>query len=243
MTQQVRSELLKIGTTRTTRRLAVAMLALVLLFVAVPIVAMDARDLAEADTQRMLVAAGGLATIFAGILGVMAATTEFRHGTIRPTLLVSPRRLRVVAAKVVASVAAGAVLGAVAEAVATGVAYAGLAAQDVDLMLTADEVLGVSGGIVAAAALWAGVGVGLGVAVRSQVAAIVSLLLWVFVVEPILHGLVPSVGRYAPGIASEALAGAGSENLLPPLGGGFVLAGYVLLLGACGGALLARRDA
>ena len=49
-----------------------------------------------------------------------------------------------------------------------------------------------------AAALWGAIGVGLGAIVRSQVGAIIGLLAWGFVVENLLFAFVPSVGRFAP---------------------------------------------
>jgi ABC-type transport system involved in multi-copper enzyme maturation permease subunit len=65
-----------------------------------------------------------LGVLFAALLGAMSITGEIRHGTIRPTFLVTPWRGRVVAAKVCASMLTGAGFGLVAGAVAAGVGTA-----------------------------------------------------------------------------------------------------------------------
>ena len=65
--------------------------------------------------------------------------TEFRTGTIRPTLLVTPRRSRVVAAKVVASMLAGAGAVLVAEALNAGGEAAGLALRGIQIRLGAGD--------------------------------------------------------------------------------------------------------
>ena len=44
---------------------------------------------------------------FATLAGVLAVTSEFWYGTIRPTLIVEPRRRVVVAAKLAAAALAG----------------------------------------------------------------------------------------------------------------------------------------
>ena len=50
--------------------------------------------LEERDTQRAIFATGSAAGLFAALVGVLSVTGEFRHGTIRPTLLFSPARAR-----------------------------------------------------------------------------------------------------------------------------------------------------
>ena len=52
-----------------------------------------------------------LGALFAALLGALSITTEIRHGTIRPTFLFTPRRGRVLWAKVWASVLIGAGFG------------------------------------------------------------------------------------------------------------------------------------
>lgn len=65
----------------------------------------------------------------------MSITVEFRHGTIRPTILATPRPGRVVAAKVGVSMLIGIAFGLTAAAVAAGVGSASLAARGLEIRL------------------------------------------------------------------------------------------------------------
>ena len=70
---------------------------------------------------------------------------------------------------------------------------------------------------------WAGLGVGVGLAARHQVAAIVGSLLWVMIGESILISLVPEVGRYLASNATSAMIGGPGKELLGPAGGALML--------------------
>ena len=97
-------------------------------------------------------------------------------------------------------------------------------------------------GTVAAAALWGGIGVGLGAIVRNQIGAVIGVLVWVFVVENLLFGFVPSVGRFTPGRAQDALTGMSADHLLPAAAGGAVLLVWSFGLFAAGLAVTRARD-
>ena len=56
------------------------------------------------DFQLALIDLVGIASLLAIILGITIVTTEFRHGTITPTLLATPGRERVLAGKAIAGV-------------------------------------------------------------------------------------------------------------------------------------------
>ena len=78
--------------------------------------------------------------------------------------------------------------------------------------------------------------------VRNQVAGVIGLLAWDFVVNSLLLGLVPSVGRFMPTTAADALMGLKTAHLLAPAAGGAVLVGLAALLAAGGIALTLQRD-
>jgi hypothetical protein len=99
----------------------------------------------------------------------------------------------------------------------------------------------VTGGL-AGVALRAAFGVGLGAIVRNQVGAVIGLLAWDFVINGLLFGLAPSVGRFMPTTAANALMGLKTRHLLPPAAGGAVLLGWTLALALVGVALTLRRD-
>ena len=68
------------------------------------------------------------------------------------------------------------------------------------------------------------------------------MLVWVFVVENLLFGFVPSVGRFTPGRAQDALTGMSADHLLPAAAGGAVLLVWSLGLFAAGLAVTRARD-
>ena len=103
MTDQLLAELRKMRSTRTNLGLLAGMIGLTLLTVLIYGFVLSANELQTHDNQHMLLSAGTNGALFAALIGVMAITSEFRHGTIRPTFVVTPDRSRVIAAKVVAS--------------------------------------------------------------------------------------------------------------------------------------------
>ena len=242
MIGQFRSELLKIRSTRTTLGLLLTMIALVLLFSLLGGLLTKADGLDEAGEQRDQLGIGEIATIFAALAGVLVVTSEYRFGTIRPTFVFTPRRSRVVGAKLVASTAAGLALAVVAVGLSFGIGRAILSARGIPLALdTGDVMLIVLGGL-GAAALWGAIGAALGSILHNQVASVIGLLVWVFVLENVLFGLVPSVGRFAPAHAGDALSGMTGDHLLPAAAGGAMLVAWAAALGVTGLALTARRD-
>lgn len=71
--------------------------------------------------------------IFASLLGALSITNEIRSGMIRPTFLATPRRARVITAKVAASLIGGVLFGLCAEAVAIGVGASGLTTRGIPI--------------------------------------------------------------------------------------------------------------
>jgi ABC-2 type transport system permease protein len=242
MTDQLLSELRKMRSTRTNLGLLAGMVALILLSVLVGGLVEKAVQLRSHDNQHALLSSGTSAALFAALIGVMAITSEFRHGTIRSTVVVTPRRSRVLAAKVTASLLTGLGFGLLATALAFGVGYAILAGRGIGLALETNHVLLLVLGSLAMTALWAAFGVGLGALIKNQVFAVIGLIVWVMVVDNILRGLVPDVGRFTPTAASASITGDPADHLLPPLAGGLVLLAYVAVLVAGGALLVARRD-
>jgi ABC-type transport system involved in multi-copper enzyme maturation permease subunit len=222
------------------------MLGLVLLVVLLHGLGLSARDLAGASDQQMVLGRGEfLAALFAALLGAMSITSEIRHGTIRPTFLVSPRRGQVIGAKVVAGVLLGAVFGLAACGLAAGIGTAALRARGIPIRLDGgDYALLVAGGT-AAAALMAVIGVGVGALIRHQVPALIGICAWLLFVEGLLIGDVADVrryGRFAPGAAGQALSGQFRGVLLGAAAGGLVLAVYAVGATIVGWLATTRRD-
>jgi ABC-type transport system involved in multi-copper enzyme maturation permease subunit len=246
VTALVHSELLKQRSTRTTLSLFVAMIGLVLLAVLLHGFGLGAEALGDRHLQLMVLGRGELlGVLFAALLGAMSITAEIRHGTIRPTFLFSPRRGRVVAAKVVVSVLVGAGFGLVAGAVATAAGTAALRARGIDLQLDGSDDALLVFGSAAAATLWAAIGVGLGALVRHQVPTLIGICAWLLFVEGLLAeatGGLGDVGRILPGSAAAAISGQDPGTLLAPAVGLVLLVAYAAAAALAGAIATSRRD-
>ena len=242
MIDQLLSELRKMRSTRTNLGLLAGMIALTLLSVLVNGLVLSAADLSGHDNQHTLLSAGTSGALFASLIGVMAITSEFRHGTIRSTFLVTPDRNRVIAAKVVASLLMGIAFGLVAIALSFGIGYAILAGRGIDFALDTNHVVLLVLGTLFMTALWAALGVGLGAVVTNQVFAVIGMIVWAFFIDNLVRALVPDVGRFTPVGASDAVTAGFADYLLAPALGGLLLIAYAVAFVAAGALLVARRD-
>ena len=174
VTRQIRSEVLKLRTTRTTFGLVLGLFGLVVFTVVIQLIAtrVDSSSdfqLVTEDTQRSILQTAGLATLFSLLIGILAITSEFRHGTIRPTLLFTPARELVVGAKGIASAVAGGVLGLAAVVVTFAITLVWLQIEDVERAFSNGALLEMAAGIAGATLLWGVIGVGVGAIIRNQV--------------------------------------------------------------------------
>ncbi|MFF2273704.1 ABC transporter permease [Agromyces sp. NPDC058136] len=200
--------------------------------------------------------ASSIGYVFPLLLGALAVTSEFRHKTLTPTFLAAPHRQVVLSAKFVSQLLAGAVLGAIGYAVSVGSAAAALSAFGLDTGLDSSDTWALIGRGILAMALWGAIGVGVGVLVTNQVAAVVIVIAFTQFVEPILRfaaslsDVTASIGRFLPGAASDALVGAsfytvasfGGAETLEWWQGGLVLFGIAVVTTVIGGATTWRRD-
>ena len=247
MIAQLRSELLKHRTTRTTLLLLAWLVGVVILIVALHVASFSAADLARESNQRRILGLGtSVGVLFAALTGALSITTEFRTGTIRPTLLVTPRRTTVIAAKAAASMLAGATAVLVAEGLNAGGEAAGLAVRGAEIQLGAGDYAQLLAGGALAGALFGAIGVSVGAVVRNQVAAVVGLCVWLLLLEPLLLGDVPSVAKYAPEAGAGAITGAIqsqlADALVAPGLGALLLVVYAVGAGAAGALATTRRD-
>jgi ABC-2 type transport system permease protein len=189
--------------------------------------------------------------IFAMLVGVLIVAGEFHHGTAVATFIAVPKRSRVLLAKMVAAGIAGLVLQGVAAAMGflggylALLAYPDAASPSIDIFINtslASLVSGVVLGILGAA---------IGALVRSQVLALVGVLLWLFAIEPIVIVLLPEIANYSltgliTGIISLDLQ---TEALnvdfgayLPPLTATLFLFGYAVVFALVALISSMRRD-
>jgi ABC-2 type transport system permease protein len=202
--------------------------------------------------------ASSIGYVFPVLLGALATTAEFRHQTLTPTFLATPRRGSVLGAKLVVLAGFGALYGIAALVASVGIGGGILASMGKPGDFAAQDTWLLMARVILAMALWAVIGVGLGVLVPSQVAAIVIVLAFTQFIEPILR-LVASfwdwtagIGQFLPGAASDALVGASVFTAMGPTSrpvevldwwqGGAVLLGFAILAAAIGYLVSWRKD-
>ena len=247
MTAGVRSELLKIRTTRGWWAYLVALVGLVGIGTAAEVGSRSVAERSGLDFQLALVDLIGITSLLAIILGITIVTTEFRHGTITPTLLATPVRERVLAGKAIAGVLVAVLFAVLAllvvvvvSSIWTSIDGGELALADGDV---AERVATTTLGVV----LWLLLGVAIGTVVHNQVAGLVGTLVWIFLVENLLvalAGLVDAdhVSQYLPFHALDGADGTGGDNLLGYRTALAVTCGWIMLLGAVGTWRTRRRD-
>ncbi|MGY1669213.1 hypothetical protein [Geodermatophilus sp. SYSU D00710] len=192
---------------------------------------------------ELAVAPGQVLWFLAVVVAVLATAGEFQHGTLAATLLQVPRRGRVLAAKT--AVAAGYGAGLAVLGAALSVLSGAVALQLSGAPVTAGS--GLAQGVVGSSVLgasWAVLAVGLGALVRNSAVALVSVLVWKFVVEQVVPIVTHTqeVQRWLPTGAANALLAHDDPSALSPVAGGLIFAGYAAALALAGAVVFIRRD-
>jgi ABC-2 type transport system permease protein len=244
VTRLIGAELFKLRTTRTFYGLAGGAIALVVVIAVLASLLADFKH--EAHPLESLVNIGGLSQVFAVVLGILCVTNEFRHGTITPTLLAVPERTRLVLAKLVAGLLIGFALGLICIAAVTGISLAVFSARGIGSGATGSDVVRLIVGGAISTALNGALGVGIGAVVRNQVGAVVGVLVWGFVLEPLI-GLIPGLKDVVPkyglsGVSNGVADTATGANHLGQVTAGLIFVAYCAIFVAVGIALVRRRD-
>jgi ABC-2 type transport system permease protein len=188
------------------------------------------------------------------LLGAILVTNEFFHQTATTTFLVTPRREAVVLAKLAASALLGLLFWAVMTVLNLIVAPFILRSMDVGTQLGEPAIWRAIGLNALAFVLWAVLGVGLGVLIRSQIAATVTLalgyVLGTFGAGLLFLLLIAKVGEWAGKLqvlvptAASALMISGTDlpGSPPRWVGAVVLIGDAVLAGLLGTVIMKRRD-
>ena len=249
MTVALRAESRKLLTTQVWFWMFLLAIGLSLL-VACLVSAFTQRDDPGIPIEALLNAAVGFASLIAAVLGVIGLTGEYRHLTVTPTFLAIPRRGTVIGAKLLVYLVTGLLLGVACVGLAIAVGTVWLSARGFDVELGRESTVRIIVGGIVAVAIYGIIGVGVGALLRNQVAAVVGIVIYLFVVEPILQAI-PKVQQaypYLPGGAASALTATTDPNvqspvdLLSPYVGGALLLAYGLAFAILGWRLTVRRD-
>jgi hypothetical protein len=244
------AELVKLRTVRVTYALLATAVVLGGVMAALIVSLSNIQDVSGESGGRLVLSSGGIAAgILSLLLGIVMAGGEYRHGTILPTLFATPNRARVTYASALASGVAGAIVGAASVAVSFAVGLPLFAVRDIPLALSSVELAGIAIGGIAFAALSAVFGAALGALLRSQVLALTLAMLVLFVVEPVITGLVSGYQRYSLTGVRVALTGGAAESAGAATGGlpsiwlaALLWIGYTAALVVVAATLARRRD-
>ena len=188
------------------------------------------------------------------LLGAIIVTNEFFHQTATTTFLVTPRRESVVIAKLIASTVLG--LGFWLVTTVLNLIFVPFILNALDVGPQFGEpaiwrAMGLNG---LAYALWAILGVGAGVLIRSQIGATIALstvyVIGYFGATTLFFLLTPRIGEWfgklqvlVPPLASQLMiSGTELPGNPPRWVGAVVLIGYAVVAGGLGTWLMKRRD-
>ena len=193
-----------------------------------------------------------LAYLLTLVVGVMSIGSEYRHKTITSTFLSTPKRIRVMVAKVTSLLGIGAFYGVVFLVGSVGVGGATIAIKGFSPVPEAGPIARALALSLLVLGLWSLLGLGAGILIPNQVAAILIAVGAAWIVEPLAGFLLSlvswgqSVVPYMPSQATSAMVGqvntSSTTELLSWWAGALVLVAYAAVLAGIGSFLTVRRD-
>lgn len=265
MTRAVAAELRKFFTTRLWWGMAIAVfvtgagfaLLFALIFTSDAVRGPNAQGvpMTDVDLARQVFTGGiSFGYLLTLAIGIMTIGSEYRHKTVTSTFLAIPKRTRVMAAKVVSLLLIGAAYGVLSlvGSVVTGALVLSAKGHhpfaDPSIWRTLALSLLVLG-------LWALIGLGVGILIPNQVAALLIAIGVAWIVEPILGAVIGltdwgrSITPYLPSQATNAMLSTTGGGFNGPTttelswwGGALVLAAYAAVMAGIGSWLTVRRD-
>ncbi len=236
----VGAELLKIVTAyRTALGILLSEIGLIMLVTIATVHSASRDPVLPRHFERDLVGIAAVSLLFTTLLGVLIATTEYRHGTITLTFLATPIRERVLAAKTAAAIIGGAVL--VLPALLIPVTVATIWVGDRAGYHFGSEEYELIGRLFLTTALVSIAGLFIGSALTRQLGAIILVLAWLFFVEPAIGALFPGASDYLVG---SSLGGVlGGDDTAQSFGKSLAVFGaYIIGLGVLAVFFTHRRD-
>jgi len=189
--------------------------------------------------------------VFALIIGILMITSEFKHGTAIATFLVTPKRNRVLIAKIVTGAITGLFVQLVAFLAAVAAAAAYLATQPNAADPTTSKLISILIAALLSGAVLGIVGIGIGALIKNQAIAVTGSLIWLFLVEPLLITFAPAIGKY---LISGAITGMlnldigpnnfnfNSEEFLSPGISTLLLLSYAIIFAFIAAKMTLKRD-
>ena len=237
----LKSEWLKLVSVRTTWALLGAMILIEGLTAGLVTGLSDIADLRKRDIATLAIGTH-LAIVFMFTLGALLSTNEFRHGTANSTFVVTPKRERVILAKLFVGLVVGIVGALLYVAVNAGLGLSILSNRGVPV--DSDKAVNVYIGVAVGLVLGCLFGVALGALLRNQILTVVTGMVLFLLAGTAALFIGNDVGQYFPGESLLALNGTpgADKTLLSQTGGGLVLGAYCAVLGILGMVATRQRE-
>jgi len=244
MSALVAAEWLKLRTTRLLHGMIPAAFLLSCAAVAGEILrAGDTATLEAEDGIRRTLSVTGTGAVLVLVVGIIMSAGEYRYGTAADTFLTTPRRHRVIGAKLATAAGVGLGLGALTGLATVALAWLLYRHEGATFPLGDADVWLTLAGALVYTTIFAVLGTALGALIRNQVLAVTAALGWIAVVEHTFVNLLPDLGRWFPFGAGQAIVRTPIDGLLPPLVGLAVLTAYGAVAALAGIRAVAGRDA
>lgn len=185
------------------------------------------------------------------VIGIMTVGSEYRHQTITGSLLAVPRRAHLIASKVIALLGFGVMYGVIFLVGSIGAGATVLSIRGLEVFPEPSRVVRSLALLLLVLGVWALIGLGLGVLIPNQVAAILVGVALAFIIEPILSAVTSSVewgkdlAQYFPSQATQAVLGGYKPEDASQLtwwAAALVLIAYAAVMAGIGTLLTQRRD-
>jgi len=200
-------------------------------------------SLQDPQAVATVLSAGSAAALMATLIGVLSVTSEYRHRTASLSLVLAGRRDAWLLPKLCVAALTGLLLAAAAQVVVLAVGIPGLRSHGLAVSLTDGHLIRASLGTASLGPFAALIGVGVGLLVRNQLAAVAGTVLYTTLVEAALINFAPAAGRYLIGGANAAVAQDPTIKQLVSVPLGYLLlTGWALLTLTAGRFRLTRED-
>jgi hypothetical protein len=200
----IQGEMIKVRTTKTALGFAVTILGLTLLWVLLSILAGETTSL---EDKRTAINVAPLPLAIPLLLfGVVGATGEYRHRTLAPAVLIAPDRIRLTLARLIAYVLTALAIAVVIVALTLLIAAA-LLPSEPGPDLGGDDFRRMIFGTLIASVLSVALGVGIGLLVKNQVAAVIGTLVWILIGVQLIQLIDDDLPNYTTPPATVALGG------------------------------------
>ena len=255
MMNLLRSEFLKLRTVRLNIVLLVFGVAFVVVILALVGVFAPTYEegFGDGPTSGDLASTVGISAVLSGLLmsvvSALSVTAEFGYGTIRPTLVATPNRVKVFGGKAIVLAIMAPVIGAVTGLLAYLVGYGLQSGRGADIKLfDSDGTVSVLLGLPVFYLILAMFGFGLGLLIRNSPASVAALILWPLIIEDVLLAVLNIAGvenpsKFLPYQSAFALLVADSDEFgLGRVGGALYFGAVVVVLGVVAIFINTRRD-